>query len=151
MHVAPPPVRVNLAASRVERAWVAGLALSTAFLALALPLDAWLRGLLACLPIGWALFRFRDTQRALRVCVGLDRGLRVELSDGAVVEAQIVPASYVGAAVTTIVWRRRGSRVAHAFWLVSDMLPCEDFRRLRVALRYGESVAAHDASSRSHA
>jgi len=151
MHVSPPPVQVTLAPSRIERAWVVGLALSTAFVAFALPLDAWLRGVLSCSPFAWALWRLRTARRVACVSVGLDRRVHVAMADGAVVEGRVLSASYVGAAVTTIVWRRQGSRVARALWLVGDMLPRADFRRLRVALRYGQSAAAHDASARNHA
>jgi len=151
MHLSPPPVQVTLSPSRIERAWVVALALSTALVAFALPLDAWLRGLLSCLPLVWALWRLRTARRVACVAVGLDRRIRVAMSDGAVVEGCVLSASYVGAAVTTIVWRRQGARVARAFWLVGDMLPRDDFRRLRVALRYGQSAAAHDASPRNHA
>jgi len=151
MHVSPPPVQVTLVSSRIERAWVVALALSTALVALALPLDAGLRGLLSCSPLAWALWRLRTARRVACVCVGIDRRVRVAMSDGAVVEGGVLAASYVGSAVATIVWRRQGSHVARAFWLVGDMLPRDDFRRLRVALRYGQSAAAHDASARNHA
>ena len=151
MHASPPPVQVTLARSRLERVWVAALALSTALVAFALPLDARLCGLLACCPVAWALLRLRGVRRVSCVCLGLDRRVRLAMSDGAVVDGRVLAASYVGAAVTTVVWRGQGSHVARAFWLVGDMLPCDDFRRLRVALRYGQSRAAHDASARSHA
>ena len=150
MHALPPPVRVTLTASRLERAWVVGLAFATAIVALMLPVEAWLRGALAGAPLAWALVRLRVDRRAVCICVGLDRVLRLETSDGRVLEGRVSPASYVGAAVTTIAWQPDGFRVPRAFWILGDMLPREDFRRLRVALRYGQSGAEQDAP-RSHA
>jgi hypothetical protein len=54
-------------------------------------------------------------------------------------------ATYVGAWVTTIVWRPDGARWSRAILVLPDMLPAEDFRRLRVMLRYARSGDAQEA------
>ena len=48
--------------------------------------------------------------------------------------------SYVGAWCTTLVWRPDGRWLSRAILLLPDMLPAEDFRRLRVMLRYGAAT-----------
>ena len=51
--------------------------------------------------------------------------------------------SYVGERLVTLVVRQDGSRRTRALWLLPDMAPQEDLRRLRVLLRL--SRAAEDA------
>ena len=52
---------------------------------------------------------------------------------------------YVGGSLTSIVWRRAGARRSRAIAILPDMLPAEDFRRLRVLLRYARSDARQGA------
>ena len=61
----------------------------------------------------------------------------------------ILDASYAGAALTTIVWRRDADpwwRPVSAMLVLPDMLDAETFRRLRVWMRYGQAPR-EDASS----
>jgi hypothetical protein len=58
--------------------------------------------------------------------------------------------SYVGARITTIVWRPDGAWRSRAEFILPDMLPAGDFRQLRVLMRYGRSDAAQGAPA-SHA
>jgi hypothetical protein len=72
--------------------------------------------------------------------VGNDRRLTVTDCEGRSHAGTILDDSYVGASLTTIVWRRDGSpwwRPAAAIVVLPDMLSADEFRRLRVALRYG--------------
>ena len=71
-------------------------------------------------------------------------------ADGCSCEGTILDASYVGARLTTIVWRAdadragwRRLRPAQTIVVLPDTLPGDDFRRLRVVLRYGR-VASPD-------
>jgi hypothetical protein len=48
------------------------------------------------------------------------------------------------------VWRPDRSRFSRAEFILPDMLPADDFRRLRVLLRYGRNDDAHGAPA-SHA
>jgi hypothetical protein len=76
--------------------------------------------------------------------VGLDRRITVTRSDGRSQSGAILDDSYVGARLTVIVWRaddRPWWRPAEAIVVLPDTLPREDFRRLRVALRYGRVPA----------
>ena len=75
--------------------------------------------------------------------VGLDRRITVTGSDGRSQSGAILDDSYVGAWLTVIVWRAddlRWWRPARAVVVLADTLPPEDFRRLRVALRYGRTA-----------
>jgi hypothetical protein len=70
--------------------------------------------------------------------------------DGTARAGRVHRDSYVGARLTTIVWRPYGRWRTRAIVLLPDMLPPDAFRRLRVLLRYGRSDVAHGAPA-SHA
>ena len=75
--------------------------------------------------------------------VGHGRTLTATLRDGRSIDGAILDDSYVGARITTIVWRpERASRYrpAQTIVILPDTLPAEDFRRLRVLLRYGRPI-----------
>ena len=81
--------------------------------------------------------------------IGIDRRITVTDRRGRSKSGPILDDSYVGAAVTTIVWRAdddRWWRPARSMLILPDSLPPEDFRRLRVVLRYGR-VAGEAGSS----
>ena len=74
------------------------------------------------------------------VHVGLDRTISVTDRNGRSRAGRILDDSYVGSALTTIVWRPDGDpwwRPARTLLVVPDSLTPEEFRRLRVVLRYG--------------
>ena len=65
--------------------------------------------------------------------------------------ARILDDSYVGARLTTIVWRPDGAPLVmpvRAIVILPDTLAADDFRRLRVLLRYGQPGDDEDASER---
>jgi len=65
----------------------------------------------------------------------------VHMGDGRLIAGHVRSATYVGALVTTIVWRADGARWSRTVLVVPDMLAAEDFRRLRVMLRYARNAA----------
>lgn len=72
--------------------------------------------------------------------VGIDRRVAVTDRTGRSREGAILDASYVGSSLTTLVWRADGDRwwrPARTILFLGDSLPPNDFRRLRVVLRYG--------------
>ncbi len=76
--------------------------------------------------------------------VGTDRRITVTAFDGRSRAGSILDDSFVGAWLTTIVWQPDGVpwwQPAPAIVVLPDMLAPEEFRRLRVALRYGRPVA----------
>jgi hypothetical protein len=155
MHRAPP-VDVSLGPSRRAAAWIVGLALATLMLVAALPGEGWIRVAATLVIAGWATRAlWRD---ALRRHAGAIRRLRVEgnltvhavTQGGRTLRGRVLDATYVGAHLTTLVWRADGSRFARSECLLQDTLPAHAFRRLRVQLRYGRSEVT-DGAPRSHA
>jgi len=72
--------------------------------------------------------------------VGIDRRITVTDRNGRSHAGAILDDSYVGSALTTVVWRADGEhwwRPARTMLFVADSLPRDEFRRLRVVLRYG--------------
>jgi hypothetical protein len=72
--------------------------------------------------------------------VGLDRRITVTDGCGRSHPGAILEDSYVGSALTTIVWRADGDRwwrPARVLLVVPDSLSPDEFRHLRVVLRYG--------------
>ena len=152
----PPPVRVSLSPSIIASTAIALLALATAAVVWVLPVDPAVTSL-ALVAIGvWAFDRIevvalRRGRRAVRRFeLRGDLTLVVVTGDGKVRAGRVHPDSYVGARLSTIVWRPFGRWRRQAILLLPDMLPAEDFRRLRVLLRYGRSDVAHGAPA-SHA
>jgi len=57
----------------------------------------------------------------------------------------VQPDSYVGALLTTLVVRPDGKHRLRTIAILPDMLPADDFRRLRLLLRLGRSTTAADS------
>jgi hypothetical protein len=112
---------------------------------------------LALVAIGaWAVDRISVValRRGPRAVRGFElRGdltLTVLTGDGMACAGRVHRDSYVGARLSTIVWRPYGRWRSRAILLLPDMLPADDFRRLRVLLRYGRSDVMQ-ADPASHA
>jgi len=142
-------VRIELRRSRLAGAFITVTHLATAALLAWLPIDASLRVLCVVTVGAHALWAVRSS--ALRnlgssiVAVELAPDRRVVLlrRDGRRMEGLASMDSYVGEQLVTLVVRQDGSRRTRALWLLPDMAPQEDLRRLRVLLRL--SRAAEDA------
>lgn len=152
----PPPVRVTLSPSLGAAAAIALLALATGAVVSMLPVDRAVVGL-AIVAIGaWAIDRIlvlalrRGSRAVRRFELRGDLTIVVATGDGKVRAGRVHRDSYVGARLTTIVWRPFGRWRSRAILLLPDMLPAEDFRRLRVLLRYGRSDVAQGTPA-SHA
>ena len=77
--------------------------------------------------------------------VGIDRRITVTDCNGRSRAGAILDDSYVGAWLTTIVWRWDESPwwyPATTIVVLPDMLAPDSFRRLRVVLRYGRPAVA---------
>ena len=130
------------------------LALATCAVVSTLPADPAVTGL-ALVGIGvWAFDRIevvalrRGPRAVRRFELRGDLTVVVVMGDGKVRAGRVHPDSYVGARLSTIVWRPFGRWRRQAILLLPDMLSAEDFRRLRVLLRYGRSdVAQGDPAS----
>ena len=140
----PAALHVELQPSGIASAAVVVGVVATSALVAWLPVDPWLRAV-AIVTLGaygivlnrtWAQ---RSTSRAvLAIVVDANRHIAVTERSGRRSEGEVQNDSYVGALLTTIVWRRAGARRSHAIAILPDMLPAEDFRKLRVLLRMGQ-------------
>ncbi len=90
------------------------------------------------------LYRCAGRGVAAILHVGIDRSIVVTDRRGRSHAGAILDDSYVGSMLTTIVWRADGDRwwrPARTMLFVPDSLPPDEFRRLRVLLRYGRAPA----------
>jgi hypothetical protein len=139
----PAALQIEFRPSRIAGALTLLGVVATAVLVAWLPAEAWQR-LLAVTLLGvygislvraWAR---RSTRRAVvAIALGANRHIAVVERDGRRVEGEVQDDSYVGSAITTIIWRRSGARRSRTIAILPDMLPAEDFRKLRVLLRLG--------------
>ncbi len=136
------PCEIALRPSR-SGPWIIGsAALATLALLAATPGVASLRILagtwVACAALeaihSRALLRGRRAVRALR----LNREGGIELQDalGRWREGIVEQGSFVAPWLTIVRWRGAGGRFARTLPILPDMLPEEDFRRVRVTLRW---------------
>ena len=149
----PVQLRVSLRPSRVATAAIASLALATFGLWLTLPAPGAVDVLAAVVLAGWAhhharLHGQRSARRAVvEVLLSSDAVVVVRQRDGRLRAGHVRSASFVHPLFTSIVWRPDGTRWSRSIPLVPDMLDVDDFRRLRVLLRYGSSEVAAGAPS----
>jgi hypothetical protein len=120
--------------------------LATCALVAWLPGPAALRGV-SVIGIGaYAILTLRHwaTRSASRAIIGIeldaDRAVRLIERTGRHIEGIVQPDSYVGALLTTLVVRPDGKRRMRTLAVLPDMLPAEDFRRLRLLLRLGHTA-----------
>jgi hypothetical protein len=152
----PPPVRVALGSSRTAFVLIVLLATGTCVVIATLPFDPAALALAEFAVVVWAIDRvyvvaLRQGPRAVRHFeLRGDLTVVVVTGDGSVRAGRVHRDSYVGARLTTLVWRPFGRRRARTILLLPDMLPVQDFRRLRVLMRYGRSDVAQ-GSPASHA
>jgi hypothetical protein len=79
------------------------------------------------------------------VHVGIDRTITVTDRHGRSRNGVVDASTYVGARLTTIVWRHDRAawwQPAGVILILPDVLPADDFRRLRIFLRYGREATA---------
>lgn len=150
----PVQLRVSLRPSRRAAvaivatagvAWAAVLVLSVptiAHLVTGLALGGW--ALLACRLHAWR----RAPQSVVEVMLSSDAVIVVRRRDGRLVAGHVRGGSFVHPWFTSIVWRPDGARRTRTLPLAPDMLDADDFRRLRVLLRYGRSEVSAGAPAR---
>jgi hypothetical protein len=142
MKYSEAPVELTLAPSRIAVWTVAAMALSTAAVLVATPGPAWFRILLAtwvaCAALeaihAAALHRGRRGVCHAVVTMAGEVHLRSDVDEWRT--GVIRPGSFVASWLTIIRWRAPAHRFDRTL-LIPDMLPEEDFRRLRVLLRWG--------------
>ena len=146
----PPSVHVVLSPSRIAGAGIGVLAAATIALTIVLPVQPLHQMAMIVAVVAWAAWSFqvdalhRGRFAVTEVRLAPDLMLLVCMGDGRLVAGQVRASTYIGAWVTTIVWRPDGRRWARALLVLPDMLPADDFRRLRVMLRYARSGEVQD-------
>ena len=144
----PPRLRLEPRPSRIGCILLAAACAMTAVLLgmLPLPVAGLVGGALATLAVlAGGLWRCTGRGVPALLQVGIDRRITVTDCKGQAHAGSILDDSYVGAWLTTIVWRaegRRWWRPARTILVLPDTLPRDDYRRLRVVLRYGRPVEA---------
>jgi hypothetical protein len=152
----PPSVHVVLSPSRIAGTGIGLLAAASVALTIALPLHPLAQIALTTAIVAWAGWSFhvdalhRGRFAVTEVRLAPDLILVACMGDGRLAAGHVRASTYVGAWVTTIVWRPDGWLFSRAILILPDMLPAEDFRRLRVMLRYARSGDMQDAPA-SHA
>jgi len=141
----PPSVHVVLSPSRIAGTGIGVLAAATIALTIAMPLSPLLQIATIAAVVVWAGWSFhvdalhRGRFAVTEVRLAPDLILVACMGDGRLVAGHVRSSTYVGAWVTTIVWRPDGRRWSRTLLVLPDMLPAEDFRSLRVMLRYARS------------
>lgn len=148
----PPRLRLELRPSRIGCLALDSGCAAIAMLILVLPLDAWAMAAALLVVVGTAIHgRRRCSGRGVPALmfVGHDRRISVSTGDARSRDGTILDDSYVGARLAAIVWRPDGApwyAPARTILVLPDSLPVDEFRRLRVMLRYGRPVAGEAAS-----
>jgi hypothetical protein len=149
---ATPALRISLGPSRSASTLICVASLATAALVAWLPGAAALRGMVVIGIGAYAILTVRHwaTRSASRAIIGIeldaDRAVRLTERTGRRIEGVVQPDSYVGASLTTLVVRPDGKRHLRTVAILPDMLPADDFRRLRLLLRLGHgSTTAADS------
>ena len=146
----PAALQIELQPSRIAGLLTLAVVVATSALVAWLPAELWQRLLAVTLlgVYGITLVRAwagRSTRRAVvAIALGANRHIAVVERGGRRVEGEVQDDSYVGSAITTIVWRCRGARRSRTIAILPDMLPAEDFRKLRVLLRLGRVSKADE-------
>ena len=125
--------------------------LATLFLVLSLPCEGWQHAIACAVIVAWAWYTFhfvvlrRGPWAVTELRLAPDLVLVVHRSDGRLIAGHVRSTTYVGAWLTSIVWRPDGAYFSRAVLIIPDMLPEDDFRRLRVMLRYARSAVVQGA------
>ena len=139
-------LRVSLGPSRLASALICVVCLATAALVAWLPGIAALRGALVIGIGAYAILTMRHwaCRSAPRAITGIeldvDRSACLTERSGRRIEGLVQPDSYVGALLTTVVMRPEGRRRLRTVAILPDMLPPDDFRRLRLLLKLGHAA-----------
>ena len=139
----PDQLRVPLRPSRVATAALLVMAAATLGAWLTLPTPWVVDGLFAVALGGWARHQIRlhgsrtSAQAIVELMLSSDAVIVVRRRDGQLVAGHVRSGSFVHPAFTSIVWRPDRVRWSRSLPLVPDMLDVDDFRQVRVMLRYG--------------
>lgn len=140
-----PPVqlRVSPRPSRLATVTVLALAVATWCVFRTLPSLEMANFIAAVALAGWAHHHVRRhgtrTARSavVEILLSSDAVIVVRRRDGTLIAGHVRAATFVHPWFTSIVWRADGAHWSRSIPLAADMLDRDDFRKLRVLLRYG--------------
>jgi hypothetical protein len=141
-------LRISLGPSRLAAALIFSGCLATALLLAWLPGEPILRAVWVTGIGAHAVLTVRKwaTRSAPHAIVGVelcsDHTVCLIERGGRRVDGRILPESYVGGWLTTLVALPEGKRTARTVAILPDMLPADDYRRLRLLMRHGEATPA---------
>jgi hypothetical protein len=147
----PPVVHVSLGPSRTAGAAIGVATLATLVVVLHLPVAPWQHGAICAVVLAWAWVAFERTavrstpDAVVQLRLAANLLIVVTRGDGRLVAGHVRSRTCVTASLTSIVWRPDGARWSRSILVLPDMLPPDDFRRLRVMLRYARSGLAQSA------
>jgi len=144
MHKAPA-VQIAIGPSRTACIGIVAIAVGTFAIILTLPIIPLAHAACFIALAVWAVHRIlavalRRGSRAVReIKLEGDRSLVIVHASGAASSGCLRESSHVGPDVTTMVWRAKGRWRSRWTLILPDMLPADDFRRLRLLMRHGRS------------
>lgn len=145
----PPRLRLEPRSSRIAAVVFACATIATAALACSSIGDPLACGAVVASIGATGLRSVRRLSRCpLLLHVGVDRRISVTMPDGRSVGGSLHSDTSVGPWLTAIAWVPDGAPwfvPAKTLVLLPDMLPSDDFRRLRVYLRHGRTSGDPDA------
>ena len=131
-------------------AWASGAYVGLfTLVAMRLPVPLWTIVLALSTLAAWTVACWRSfgaspgRRRVVEITVNADRVILTRTTIGAMRQGIVCDITYVSPSLTAIVWKPDGSSISRSVLIVPDMLSADEFRRLRVLLRYGnrEEVA----------
>ena len=149
----PPRLRLEPRPSRIGCILLAAACAMTSILLglLPLPVAAVFAGAIAILTVlGRGLRRCTGRGVPAALQIGVDRRITVTDREGHSCAGSILDDSYAGPWLTTIIWCADSEpwwRPARTILVLPDTLSRDEFRRLRVVLRYGRTAAAAEGTS----
>lgn len=141
----PPRLRIELVASRVAATCIIALGAATGVLVALLPIPWWaiVATLVGIGVWGWDRLRAiawrRNAGSAIELVLTGDRRIFIRTKCGHLQAGVVLEATYVSPSLTAIVWQPADAWRSQSLLILPDMLLAEDFRQLRVVLRYGRS------------
>lgn len=140
MRVTTPALHINFTDGHAGFYLICGCAVLAAISAIALPwpwrLGAWLG---TAIYLGW-LWR-KPPQRGSLI-MSAEGALQIGLGDELPTAAQVLGSTLVSAHLLVLHCRIHNQRKVHYLTLWPDSMPTDDFRRLRVALRWSKGAVA---------
>lgn len=152
----PPQLRIVLGPSRIAAGCVVAVGAATGVLVALLPVPWWaFAAALAGIGVwSWDRLRLiawrRHAGSAVELALTGDRLIVIRTRNGRLRAGFVREATYVSPSLTAIVWQPDGAWRSQSVLILPDMLSAEDFRQLRVMLRYGRSDVVAGAPT-SHA